>query len=55
MKSYNLGNVKASINRTSSGYFEVCINDGKYIYKTMHSTETEALYEILSYCEIDDE
>ena len=60
MKTYDLGTIgdrswKASINRTSSGYFEVCVNDGKNVYNTIHSTEVEALREILSYCETDEE
>lgn len=58
-KIYDLGTVKASIERTSSGYFEVHVKDrffyGDHIWKTMHSTETEALNEILSYCETDDD
>ena len=54
MKYYDLGNIKASIERTDSGYFKVCVKDKDYIFHTMHSTEAEALREILSYCETDD-
>lgn len=54
-KIYDLGTIKASIERTSSGYFEVHVKQGDHVWKTMHSTETEALNEILSYCETDDD
>ena len=55
MKIYDLDTIKASISRTSSGYFEVYVKDGGHIFKTIHSTEAEALGEILSYCETDDD
>ena len=57
MKYYDLGNIKASIERTSSGYFEVYVKekDKDCIFYSVHSTEAEALREILSYCEIEAE
>ena len=55
MKIYDLGTIKATIERTASGYFEVHVKDGDHVWNTMHSTEAEALGEILSYCETDDE
>lgn len=55
MKTYDLGTIKASVTRTSSGYFEVYVKDRDNIFRTMHSTEVDALKEILSYCETDDD
>lgn len=54
-KIYDFGTIKASIERTSSGCFEVHVKDGEFLFKTMHNTEAAALNEILSYCETDDD
>lgn len=53
MKKYDFGNIKASIERTSSGYFKVCVDYDGHHFESMFSTEVSALYEILSYCETD--
>ena len=53
MKKYDLGTIQASIERTSSGYFKVCVDyDGNH-FENLFSTEVSALNEILSYCETD--
>ena len=55
MKHFDLGDGwTASIQRTTSGYFKVVVNDSHESWETMHSTELEALREILSYCEEDE-
>ena len=59
-KYYNLGGVVASIERTSSDYFKtVVVEDSlegkKLVWEQMHSTEADALKEILSYAEIEEE
>ena len=53
MKKYDLGTIKASIERTSSGYFNVCVDYDGHHFENLFSTEVDALYEILSYCEDD--
>lgn len=54
--NFDLGCTMASIERTSSGYFKVTIkwHDTAPV-TTMHSTEVEALREILSYAEVSDD
>ena len=55
MKVYDLGTTKASIESTSNGRFIVHVKDKDIVFKTMHATEADALREILSYCETDDD
>ena len=53
---YNLGNEwTAKVEKTSSGYYKTTVKDGngKDIYEAMHSNELNALREVLSYCECD--
>ena len=55
MKFYEVGHHKASIERTSSEYYEVTIKDTWHQaeYKYLFSNLAQALTEILSYAEID--
>lgn len=56
-KYYEVGYHKASIERTSSGYFATDVKDistGIH-YENLFSNEVEALREILSYAEIDED
>ena len=55
-KYYDLGWIKASIERTSSGYFETVVKeiDTGDEFKSLHATMKSAFLEIMSYCEIDE-
>ena len=54
MKYYNLGDVKCSLEKTSSGYYIVVAKYEGYEFKNMFSTKEKALEEILSYAEDDE-
>ena len=52
-KAYDLGDVKCSIERTSSGYYEVVAEWGDSTFTNIFSTKEAALEEILSYAEVE--
>ena len=54
-KIYDIGNIKAIIVKRSDGSFLVRVNYYGYFYDTSHSTELDALREILSYAEVDED
>lgn len=52
MKTYDFGDGwKATIEKTSSGYYIVVMDIPSGKYETMHSNELNAMKEILSYFE----
>lgn len=57
MKTYEVGYCICTIEKTSSGYYAVVVKDTAHGTKTenMFSTKEQALEEILSYAEIENE
>lgn len=51
-KYYEVGQAECSIEKTTSGYYEVIVNDSGNEYKYLFSTKEKALEEILSYAEV---
>lgn len=54
MKHYDLGNVRCTLEKTSSGYYKVVAEYDGNVFENMFSNKEQALEEILSYAEVDE-